>query len=98
MAFPFLVTREVTVVVLEAEENSLERRQWMCSTKEKRENKTRNQWLEMQECSDGLRKGEDFFFLGGGLESQSFIYQHFGEFFCRLQGFLFSSSFMSGRF
>lgn len=68
MAFPFLVTREVTVVVLEAEENSLERRQWMCSTKEKRENKTRNQWLEMQECSDGLRKGEDFFFLGGGGE------------------------------
>lgn len=41
-ASPFLVTREVmvpTVVVLEAEENSLERRQWTFSRKEKGKNK-----------------------------------------------------------
>lgn len=52
MTFPFLVTREVTVptaVVLEVEENSLERWQWIFSRKEKRENKTRSWWLSIQE-------------------------------------------------
>lgn len=32
------------------------------------------------------------------LKASIFIYQWFGEFFCRLQGFLFSSSIISGRF